>query len=209
MGRLFERLDEDMIDWIGRQHMFFVATAPTSPKGHLNVSPKGTMDTFSVIGTTRVAYLDLMGSGIETVAHLRENGRIVLMFCAFEGAPQVVRLHGQGRAIQPDDAEFQELVAAFTITSDLQATLRSIIAVDVTRISDSWGFVVRRMDFVEERRQLFRWADAQQRQGGDEWRLKYQQANNLASIDGLTGIDLPDELSDSEAKRSSSKGRAL
>lgn len=209
MGRIFEQLDDGLVDWISRQHMFFVATAPTSPDGHINVSPKGAMDTFRVLGPTRVAYLDLQGSGIETVAHLRENGRIVLMFCAFDGAPKILRLHGRGRAVLSDDPEFPALIAPFDLTDDIQATLRSIIAVDVTRIADSCGFGVPRMDFVEERQQLFRWADAQQRQSGDGWMQKYQQANNRTSIDGLDGLDLPDDVIDTESKRYSSSGRAL
>src|SRR4051794_41652284 len=102
MGKLYERLDEALVGFIERQHVFFVGTAPSDPTGHLNVSPKG-LDTFRILGPNTVAYLDLTGSGIETVAHLRENGRVSLMFCAFEGRPLVVRLYGRGRVIEPGD----------------------------------------------------------------------------------------------------------
>jgi hypothetical protein len=209
MGRMFSTIDADLAEWIGKQHLFFVASAPNDPDGHINVSPKGARQTFRILGPTTVAYLDLTGSGIETVAHLRENGRIVLMFCAFEGAPKVIRLHGHGRCVQPHDAEFVDLLAGFRPTDDLLRTLRSIIVVEVSRIADSCGFVVPTMTFVEERSQLFRWASDRQEKHGEGWALTYQQANNLASIDGLAGLDLPADLSEEEAARYSSVGRAL
>src|SRR3954454_1726156 len=112
MGKLHDEIDGGMKDFIGRQYVFFVGTAPASPEGHLNVSPKG-LDCFRILGPNSVAYLDLTGSGIETVAHLRENGRITIMFCAFEGRPMVVRLYGRGRAIEPGDPEWDALIAGF------------------------------------------------------------------------------------------------
>ena len=105
MGKQFAELDDRLGAFIGRQHVFFVGTAPPAPDGHLNVSPKG-LDTFRILGPRTVAYLDLTGSGIETVAHLRENGRITIMFCAFEGRPLIVRLYGRGRVVEPGDPEW-------------------------------------------------------------------------------------------------------
>src|SRR3954451_4437587 len=102
MGKLYDELGRDLEDFIRRQHVFFVGTAPDSPAGHLNLSPKG-LDTLRILGPRAVAYLDLIGSGIETVAHLRENGRITIMFCAFEGRPSILRLYGRGRAVEPGD----------------------------------------------------------------------------------------------------------
>jgi len=209
MGRTFDLIDDTLARWIGKQHMFFVATAPNDPHGHVNVSPKGAQQTFRILGPTTVAYLDLIGSGIETVAHLRENGRIVLMFCAFEGAPKVIRLHGQGRCIQRLDPAFADLLAGFALTDDLALTLRSIIVVEVSRIADSCGYAVPRMQFAEERTQLYRWAEHKRANEGEDWSLKYQQANNLSSIDGLCALDLPEDLSEEDAKRYSSAGRSL
>ena len=155
----------------------------------------------------------MLGSGIETVAHLRDNGRIVLMFCAFEGRPMVLRLHGRGDVVPQDDPRFPELLAAFPDNPDVHSVLRSIITVEVQRISDSCGFVVQRMDFVEERTQLYRWAESQGRRAGDGWEATYQQVNNAVSIDGLPGLPgidaCADEPSEAEAKRFSSVGRAL
>src|SRR5262245_16275670 len=105
MGKLFESLTPELQEWLAQQKIFFVATAPLAPGGHVNCSPKGG-DTFRVLGAREVAYLDLTGSGIETVAHLQENGRIVMMFCAFSGPPKIVRLHGTGHVIYPNDSDF-------------------------------------------------------------------------------------------------------
>jgi hypothetical protein len=209
MGRQYEAIDDDLAAWIGRQHLFFVGTAPNGPDGHVNISPKGSMATFRILGPRTVAYLDLTGSGIETAAHLRENGRIVLMFCAFDGPPKIVRLHGRGRVVQPHEPDFAGLLARFDPDADLRAVLRSVIVVAVERIADSCGFVVPRMDYASERRQLFRWADQQVQKRGDAWGLRYRQAHNRASIDGLPGLDFPDELSEDEARAWSSVGRAL
>src|SRR3954453_16432016 len=112
MGKVYEGLDDSLAAFIGRQHVFFVGTAPDSPTGHLNVSPKG-LDTFRILEPTTVAYLDLTGSGIETVAHLRQNGRITIMFCAFEGRPLIVRPYGRGRVVEPGDGGWEALIAHF------------------------------------------------------------------------------------------------
>ncbi len=112
MGKRYKNLDDRLIDFIHRQHVFFVGTAPSSTAGHLNISPKG-LDTFRVFGPTTVAYLDLTGSGIETVAHVRENGRMTIMFCALEGPPLILRLYGRGRVVEPGDDRWEELLAGF------------------------------------------------------------------------------------------------
>lgn len=179
MGKAYDGIDQGLQDFIARQHVFFVGTAPTSPEGRLNVSPKG-LDTFRVLGPCTVAYLDLTGSGIETVAHLRENGRITLMFCAFEGRPMIARLHGRGRAVEPGDGEWDDLIARFP---DYPGA-RSVIVVDVERVSTSCGYAVPRYEYRGERSQLVEWCDRKGPGGIDE----YQSQKNRASIDGLAGL---------------------
>src|SRR5579864_4196071 len=112
MGSVYPELDHGLREFIARQHVFFVATAPLAPGGHINLSPKG-LDSFRILGPREVAYLDLVGSGVETVAHLRENGRVTLMFCAFEGRPRILRLYGRGRPIEPGDSGWENRVAIF------------------------------------------------------------------------------------------------
>src|SRR3984885_2839292 len=139
MSKQRDNINDDLAAWLREQHLFFVATAPLSADGHVNCSPKGG-DSFRVLGPLEVAYQDYTGSGAETAAHLRENGRIVLMFCAFEGPPKIVRLHGRGRAVMPGDPEFAATRRAFGKPRDLG--LRAIIVVEVDRVSDSCGFSV-------------------------------------------------------------------
>ena len=131
MGKLYESISPDLKEWLTRQPVFFVATAPTSSDAHLNCSPKGG-DTFRVLGPNEVGYLDYIGSGAETVAHLRENGRIVVMFCAFDGRPKIVRLHGRGQTVSPADPRY----AAFSANFHPHPSARSIIVVRVERVSD-------------------------------------------------------------------------
>jgi hypothetical protein len=209
MGRQYESIDDTIAAWVAKQHLFFVGTAPNGADGHVNISPKGGEGTFRILGPNRVAYLDLNGSGIETIAHLKENGRIVVMFCAFEGAPKIIRFHGKGRVVESGMPEFDDLLAGFPLNDDLRLVLRSVIVVDVTRVGDSCGFVVPRMDFVEERQQLFRWAENKEEAEGEDWRLKYRQKNNLRSIDALPGLDLPEPSEEEDLARFSSVGRAL
>src|SRR5579883_815601 len=149
MGKLFPELTDDLREFIARQHVFFVATAPLSADGHVNVSPKG-LDTFRVLGPRTVAYLDLTGSGVETIAHLRENGRLTVMFCAFEGRPRILRLSGRGRAVEPGDPEWATVAAEFPAA----AGARSVVVLDVDRIADSCGFGVPRFEFAGDRPQL-------------------------------------------------------
>jgi hypothetical protein len=134
-----------------------------------------------VLGPTTVAYLDLTGSGVETIAHLRENGRIVLMFTAFDGRPQIVRLHGRGRVVVPADAEFDELVQRFPRNPGT----RSVIVIDVDRISDSCGYAVPRMDYVADRDVLDLWAEKK----GPKGLAAYRAKSNAVSLDGLPGLD--------------------
>jgi hypothetical protein len=164
--------------------MFFVATAPTGADGHVNVSPKGMAGTFAVLGERRVAYLDFHGSGAETAAHLRENGRITLMFCAFDGAPNIVRLHGAGRVVPATDPGYAELLEFFPAAPDVHGA-RSIIDVEVHRVSDSCGYAVPLMSYQGDRDLLVRWSARR----SDDDLAEYRRAKNAASIDGLPAFD--------------------
>jgi hypothetical protein len=189
MAKRFDEITDQLRDFIQAQPMFFVGTAPSGDGGHINVSPKGGSNLFHVTGPHGFAYVDLVGSGVETIAHLRENGRIVLMFCSFERAPKIVRLHGIGRPVQQGDERFAEVLATFELSDEQRPTVRSVIEVDVNRITDSCGFVVPRMDYVAERDQLYRWTDNRLRKEGPDALRAYVSANNAASIDGLDGLD--------------------
>jgi hypothetical protein len=165
-----------LAEWLRDQPMFFVATAPRD--GHVNVSPKG-YATLRVLGERRVAYLDLTGSGVETIAHIRDNGRVTLMWCAFSGNPRIARVYGTGRVHELGSAGFDELAPNF----DLLAGARAIIDIDVDRISTSCGYAVPLMDLVEDRDRLQRWAEAK----GEPGLVDYRAGKNAASIDGLPG----------------------
>lgn len=181
MARVFEQIDDALATWIRRQQMFFVATAPLAATGSVNCSPKG-LDTLRILGPTAVAYLDLGGSGIETVAHLKENGRIVLMFCAFEGSPRILRLHGRGTAIERDHPEFSMLLATFPP----QPVCRNIIRISIKRISDSCGWGVPRYDYLGQRDEI-----AQAVAGKTPEQLRAKAAKqNRHSIDGLDGLKI-------------------
>jgi hypothetical protein len=179
MGKQFEEVTPEIRDWISAQRMFFVATAPTSPTGLLNCSPKG-MDTFRILGPREVGYLDLTGSGIETAAHLAENRRIVFMFCAFDGPPKIVRFHGYGEYLLPGSAGFEQIVGKFQVLPGM----RGIVLASVTRIADSCGFSVPRYEFVEERDTLVRWAESK----GADGVQQYRESHNAQSIEGLPGL---------------------
>ena len=179
MGRVLERLDERAIAFIEAQHMFFVSTAPSGEAGLINLSPKG-LDTFAVLDEQTVAYLDLVGSGIETVAHIRQNGRITLMFCAFEGAPNIMRIYGQGDAVEPGDAEWEGLRGRFPE----MAGERSIVRVRVERVSDSCGFAVPRYRYEGDRSTLTEWVEKK----GPEGIEAYKAEKNRKSLDGLEGL---------------------
>jgi hypothetical protein len=189
MAKVFDQIDERLRGWIEAQPLFFVGTAPSGDGGHVNVSPKGGKGLFAVTGPHGFAYVDLMGSGIETIAHLRENGRIVVMFAAFDGPPKILRLHGRGSVTQQGDEEFGARLAAFDASEEQLRAVRSVISVEVTRISDSCGFVVPRMVYEEERDQLYRYADNRIRKRGPDAVREYVTVENAESLDGLTGLD--------------------
>jgi hypothetical protein len=178
MGLLTE-IDPNVQKFIAAQSMFFVSTAPLSAEGHLNLSPKG-LDSFRILGPKRVAYLDVTGSGVETIAHLKENGRIILMFCAFQGPPKILRLHGHGRALEPHSPEFAELAPLFPAYE----SVRSIIVIEVTRVADSCGYGVPLMKFDGMRTQHFAWA----KNKGAEGLKMYRKEKNSRSIDGMQGV---------------------
>ena len=180
MGSQLDSIVPDLADWLAQQRLFFVATAPLAADGLVNCSPKG-MDSFRILGPREVAYLDLTGSGVETIAHLRENGRIVLMFCAFTGPPKIVRLHGQGEALLPDSPEFAALKPQFP---DYAGT-RAIIRVRLDRIGDSCGYAVPNMEYTGDRDTLVRWAENK----GDDALRDYRIKKNAHSLDGLPGLD--------------------
>lgn len=180
MGKRYDAITPKLTTWIEAQKLFFVATAPLSEEGHINCSPKG-MDSFRVLGPNLVGYLDLTGSGAETIAHIRENGRIVVMFCAFEGAPNIVRLYGKGEVCEIETeafATYQEHFPEMTGT-------RSIILVHVAEVQDSCGFGVPFYAYQGERETLVRWAEAK----GSEAMADYRTQKNTVSLDGLPAFE--------------------
>jgi hypothetical protein len=195
MATVYPELDERLIEFMARQPMFFVATAPSVANsgagGHVNISPKGYRDTFAVIDPLTVAYLDLTGSGAETIAHLKQNGRITIMFCSFDRAPKILRIYGSGRVIWPDDPSWARYEDCFPGTADGLGTgsgpgnRRAIMVVSVDRIADSCGYAVPIMDFTQERDLLAQWSE---RKSDDEL-AAYRAKHNTVSIDGLPALD--------------------
>ncbi len=184
MATVREAIDGRLREVIERQPVFFVGTAPSGADGHVNVSPKGLAGTFVVLGGHRVAYLDYTGSGAEGIAHIRENGRIVVMFCAFEGPPTVVRLHGTARVVLPGDADYADLRASFG--AEREVGVRAVVDVAVTRISDSCGYAVPLMRYEGQRDLLDRWSDRKT----PEELSAYRARKNATSIDGLPALDV-------------------
>ena len=178
MGKIFDGIDETLANWITQQPMWFVATAPLAADGHVNLSPRG-LDSLSILGPRRVAWVDLTGSGIETIAHLRENGRICLMFCSFDKRPRVVRLHGHGTVHPPGDPMYDDIVARHPEDPGT----RAVISVDIDRVSDSCGYGVPMMEMRGERDLLRLTADKK----GPEGLATYRAEHNV-SIDGLPGL---------------------
>lgn len=179
MGKVYDSITADISAWVASQPMFFVGSAPLSPRGHVNVSPKG-LDTLRILGPHRVAYLDLTGSGAETIAHVRENGRIVLMFCAFCGPPKIVRFHGTAGLVSPADAGWNALRSHFP---DYLGA-RAIVEVDVARVSDSCGYGVPQLEGVSQRQALEGWTRTK-----GEALPAYRREKNTRSIDGLPALD--------------------
>jgi len=187
MGKSYERIEPRLRQFIEDQKVFFVATAPLAGDGHVNLSPKGREGTLRILDDRTVAYLDFGGSHAETIAHLRENGRITLMWCAFEGPPTVLRVHGRGEPVFRDDPRFAELVAGF---GDADGPgLRAVVVVRAELVSDSCGFAVPFMDYRSERTLH---ADYFGRKSDEEFReYTGKKPTNVASIDGLPGVPLP------------------
>jgi hypothetical protein len=180
VGRSFESLSPALADAVRSAPLLFVATAPLAADGHVNLSPKGG-DTLRVLDERTVAYLDLTGSGIETIAHLRENGRITLMVCAFSGPPQIIRLYGRGEVLRRGDEGYDELAGLFP---DLPGA-RAVIRVALERVGSSCGYAVPFMRYEGERSRLDEWAEAR----GPEGLVEYRATKNVVSIDGLPGLD--------------------
>ena len=180
MGKHYEEITPGITAWVKQQHVFFVASAPLGPDGHVNCSPKG-LDTLRILGPKCVAYLDLTGSGAETIAHLRENGRIVFMFCALAGPPKIVRFHGKAEVVTPASPAWAQLRPLFPEYPGA----RAIIQAEITRISDSCGYGVPKFEYVEERDTLEKWAQNK----GSEGLPLYRSQKNSCSIDGLPGLD--------------------
>lgn len=181
MGKTYDAIDGRLRAFVESQPVFFVATAPSGDGGHVNVSPKGLADTFAVVDEHTVAYLDLTASGAETIAHLRQNGRITVMFCSFERTPNVVRLHGRGRVVTVYDDDF----AAWAGRFPENPAARAVIVVDVERVSDSCGYALPLLSLDEERDLL---TPNMQRRGPDGV-VAYRVQKNRTSIDGLPAFD--------------------
>jgi hypothetical protein len=176
MAKFYDAMNEQIMGFIARQHMFFVASAPLSGEGHVNLSPKG-LDSFRVLGPNKVAYMDLISSGNETSAHMMENGRITIMMCSFEGPANILRLYGTGRTVLRDTPEWDELAPLFNI---LPST-RQLIVADIHKVQTSCGFGVPLYEYVGERDQHFKWAESQ----GQDGLIAYRNSHNLISQDGL------------------------
>jgi hypothetical protein len=186
MGKVYDAIDDKLAAWIARQRLFFVGTAPSGVGGHVNVSPKGPMDSLRILDPHTVAYLDVIGSGAETLAHLRDNGRIVVMICAFEGPPRILRLHGRGEVLPADAVEFD--------TTPPRGSERAVIRVDVERIADSCGYGVPLMRYEGDRPQYEAWAQSKVRKGGEHALDEYMARHNARSIDGLPAADVETEV---------------
>lgn len=179
MGRSFDAIADHLVAWMEEQPIYFVASAPLDAEGHVNVSPKGG-DSFRVLGPNAVAYLDLTGSGAETIAHTRENGRLTIMFCSFEEKPNIVRLFGRGEAVLPGDDRFPALASRFPANPGT----RSVVRLDVTKVTTSCGYSVPMMDLVGHRDTLDRWAERK----GPDGIAEYWGQKNQTSIDGLSAL---------------------
>ena len=177
MGKFFDTILPQHQEFIEKQKMYFVASAPLSADGHVNVSPKG-LDSFRVLSESKVVYLDITGSGNETSAHLLENGRITMMFCSFEGPPLILRLYAKGRTVLPGDAEWNELVALF---NEMPLSTRQIMVANVYQVQTSCGFGVPFYEYTGERDQSFKWAEKK----GEEGLEQYRAEKNRVSLDGL------------------------
>lgn len=183
MGKFFTSIEPQHTNFIQHQKLFFVATAPLEPSGHVNLSPKG-LDSFRVLSESRVAYMDIIGSGNETSAHIEENGRITFMFCSFDGPPNILRLYGSGHTVLPGTNEWDELVQYFT----LMPSTRQIIVADIHKVQTSCGFGVPLYEYIGERDHVEKWAEKK----GSEGLETYKSEKNQFSMDGLpTALHTP------------------
>jgi predicted pyridoxine 5'-phosphate oxidase superfamily flavin-nucleotide-binding protein len=182
MGRTYAAIDERLASFLQSQPLFFVASAPLAGDGLVNCSPKSNNGELVVIDPHRVGYLDRSGSGVETIAHLRENGRIVLMFCAFQGPPRIVRIHGRGTVVERDDEGYEELAGRFA--TDRPEGVRAVIVISADRIADSCGYGVPLMEVKAHRHQLVDWIDRK----GDDGIREYWESTNALSLDGLPAL---------------------
>ena len=189
MAKVYDEISDHLRDWIFRQPLFFVATAPLAGDGHVNVSPKGPIGSLAVLGPRRIAYLDVHGSGTETIAHLRENRRICVMLCAFAGPPRIVRLHGRGEAVLSDDERFEALLGAADFAdASIPEARRSLIVVEVSRISDSCGYGVPLMSLEGHREHhALSTAKKVRRMGADGYEESKREAG-ASSLDGLPAL---------------------
>ncbi|GAA4468691.1 pyridoxamine 5'-phosphate oxidase family protein [Nemorincola caseinilytica] len=176
MGKFSDSIQDAHIKFIEHQKMFFVATAPLAADGHINLSPKG-LDSFRVLSPTHVAYLDITGSGNETSAHVLENGRITIMFCAFDGPPNILRLYGTGRTILPGSAEWNRYISLFGEAPGI----RQVIVADIHKVQTSCGYSVPLYDYTGERDHAYKWVEKKGPQGLEEYRAE----KNQVSLDGL------------------------
>jgi Pyridoxamine 5'-phosphate oxidase len=191
MAKVYERIEEHQRDWIARQAMFFVGSAPLAGDGHVNVSPKGPIGSLAVLDDHTVAYLDIVGSGAETIAHIRENGRVVVMLCAFDGPPRILRLHGTGEIVPATDERFAALLEQGGYARfEVPESHRAIVVVHVTRVADSCGYGVPLMDYVGERPHQAASSAKRVRVHGPGAYLDYQREHNAASIDGLPAVEV-------------------
>ncbi|EJD04571.1 uncharacterized protein FOMMEDRAFT_83444 [Fomitiporia mediterranea MF3/22] len=200
MGQFYDSCPQNLLEWIQKQHLFWVATAPLSPDGHVNVSPKGAFDCFHVVGPNKIWYEDYTGSGNETIAHLRENKRITIMFCAFDGPPRIVRLFGTGQVYEYGSPEYNEFIPKET----RKPGSRSVIVVDVHKVGSSCGYSIPFYDFRGERTLLFEYAQRVEMKGdptapdprADKGLREYWATHNTKSIDGLPGVTCALDVSD-------------
>src|SRR5688572_12562220 len=179
MGKLYSSIDQELKSWIEKQKVFFVATAPLSVSGHVNCSPKG-LDSFRVMGPNEVVYQDMTGSGIETISHICENKRIVILFCAFDGPPKIVRLYGEGEVVIHGDPGYEQFSSLFP----KRLGTRAFIQIHLNRISDSCGYGVPLYEFKKDRDVMDKWAASK----GEEGIIEYRQLKNKESIDGIKGL---------------------
>ncbi|WP_428660006.1 pyridoxamine 5'-phosphate oxidase family protein [Runella sp.] len=176
MGNFFTSIKTNHRSFIEKQHLFFVSTAPLTSEGHINLSPKG-LDCFRVLSDNKVAYMDLIGSGNETSAHLLANGKVTFMFCSFDAAPLILRLYGKGSVILPTSEEWASYASHFTI----YPSTRQIIVADIDLVQTSCGFGIPQFEYKGERDIHFEWADKK----GEDGLAEYIKEKNLVSLDGL------------------------